>query len=420
MKSNAIKFPITVNHSRIKTLSAKIYSADNGGRPEYTLVYYNANGERKRIASRDLPALEVRAEEVLNDIATARPPEENALTASQREECVNLKAIFSEVSIAPLIGARHYVEAVKILGADLVIEAAREYHTRHCGGLEKKTIADAVSDFVAAKRNAGKSSRYISDLAHRLGRFSGFMPNKEVGDVTAADLQRFFDGLKLGAQSHNNFLRVLNSFFEHCKRRRCVRKDWDEIAAIDAMKRKASDVEIYTPDEIKKLIDCTKNGYRLFILLGAFAGLRSAEISRLDWSAINFTTGFIELKAGNTKTGSRRLIPIAPNLYEWLKGYYKSSGLVCPSYTGSFYRDLGSAVEKAGAKWKANALRHSFISYRLAETQSANQVALEAGNSPAMIFKHYRELVTPAQAKQYFAVTPVTPENVVRLASAAA
>jgi len=45
--------------------------------------------------------------------------------------------------------------------------------------------------------------------------------------------------------------------------------------------------------------------------------------------------------------------------------------------------------------WKRNAMRHSYISYRVAETQKVAQVALEAGNSPQMIFQHYRELVRP-------------------------
>ena len=56
--------------------------------------------------------------------------------------------------------------------------------------------------------------------------------------------------------------------------------------------------------------------------------------------------------------------------------------------------------------WRHNALRHSFCSYRLADVKNAAQVALEAGNSPQMIFKHYRELVTEEQAKDWFAITP--------------
>ena len=51
-------------------------------------------------------------------------------------------------------------------------------------------------------------------------------------------------------------------------------------------------------------------------------------------------------------------------------------------------------------------LRHSFISYRIANVKSADQVALEAGNSPAIIFKHYRELTTEEQAKEWFGIVP--------------
>jgi hypothetical protein len=57
-------------------------------------------------------------------------------------------------------------------------------------------------------------------------------------------------------------------------------------------------------------------------------------------------------------------------------------------------------------KWKHNALRHSFCSYRLAAIKSAAQVSLEAGNSPQMIFKHYRELVTEEDARNWFGIVP--------------
>jgi hypothetical protein len=39
-------------------------------------------------------------------------------------------------------------------------------------------------------------------------------------------------------------------------------------------------------------------------------------------------------------------------------------------------------------KWEANGLRHSFISYRLAILHDTARVALEAGNSPEVIFGH--------------------------------
>ena len=61
--------------------------------------------------------------------------------------------------------------------------------------------------------------------------------------------------------------------------------------------------------------------------------------------------------------------------------------------------------------WKHNALRHLFISYRVADIQNIPQVAMEAGNSPQMILKHYRELVRPKGAKEWFAIMPKTVEE---------
>jgi len=51
-----------------------------------------------------------------------------------------------------------------------------------------------------------------------------------------------------------------------------------------------------------------------------------------------------------------------------------------------------------------NGFRHSFCTYRLADIQNAAQVALEAGNSPTMLFRHYRELATKQTAEAWFSV----------------
>jgi hypothetical protein len=52
--------------------------------------------------------------------------------------------------------------------------------------------------------------------------------------------------------------------------------------------------------------------------------------------------------------------------------------------------------------------------------QSVAQVALEAGNSPKIIFANYRELVKPADAEKWFSIVPDKPANVVDAPMAAA
>jgi hypothetical protein len=103
-------------------------------------------------------------------------------------------------------------------------------------------------------------------------------------------------------------------------------------------------------------------------------------------------------------TASRRLVPIPENLKAWLKDRHQGTGKVVPQaqITGT----VSALAKFAKITWTHNALRHSYISYRVAEIQNVAQVALEAGNSPSIIFSNYRELVKAADAKKWFGITP--------------
>jgi len=48
----------------------------------------------------------------------------------------------------------------------------------------------------------------------------------------------------------------------------------------------------------------------------------------------------------------------------------------------------------------------SILDHRLERGPSADQVALEARNSPSIIFKYYRELTTEEQSVKWFSITP--------------
>ena len=71
-------------------------------------------------------------------------------------------------------------------------------------------------------------------------------------------------------------------------------------------------------------------------------------------------------------------------------------------------------AERPPAKCRARHNRHSYISYRVAQTQNVAQTALEAGNTPKIIFSNYRELVKPADAVKWFGIEPEVPENVIQ------
>jgi hypothetical protein len=63
-----------------------------------------------------------------------------------------------------------------------------------------------------------------------------------------------------------------------------------------------------------------------------------------------------------------------------------------------------------------NGARHSFISYRTAETRDVARVADECGNSVSTIKNHYRQLVTADAAKKFFAIRPKeTADNITNI-----
>jgi hypothetical protein len=70
-------------------------------------------------------------------------------------------------------------------------------------------------------------------------------------------------------------------------------------------------------------------------------------------------------------------------------------------------RKFRDAYSNAGfAEWPLDVLRHSFGTYRLPIMKSAESLALEMGNSPVVIFRHYRRAMNEATALAYFNITP--------------
>jgi integrase len=184
-------------------------------------------------------------------------------------------------------------------------------------------------------------------------------------------------------------------------------------------KKKGGRIAIYSPDELHSLLTHAESDLIPFLVVGAFAGLRSAEIERLDWREVDLVHGHVEVTAAKAKTASRRLVPISQNLKAWLTPLHKKTGRVFDVSTtgGNLTVRLHALANRAGLDgWRKNALRHSFISYRVAKVQNVSQVALEAGNSPQVIFSNYRELVKPAEAEKFFALVPApAPANVTRI-----
>ncbi|MCO5053407.1 MAG: tyrosine-type recombinase/integrase [Verrucomicrobiae bacterium] len=307
--------------------------------------------------------------------------------------------------------ASTYAQAYDLLGGDLILEAAKEYARRHAKRTPR-TVAEVAAEWLALQTQRGKSQRYLEDLRTRLPYISKAFA-LDVARVTTGDLQRWLDSMKAAPRTVKNYRAMLGGLFKFAEARGYLPKGDNPVSGTEQVQLRHTDpIEIYAPAELRRLLQAASPDFQPALALQAFAGLRSAEVLRLDWSDIKLRRGHIQINAEQAKTGSRRLVPIADNLRAWLERYARKSGLVFP-HSRAYFHELQAKTAQATAtadapalQWKHNALRHSYISYRVAETGDVARIALEAGNSATMIFRHYRELVTPEEALSWFELRP--------------
>jgi integrase len=357
------------------------------------------------------------------------------LTEAQAIEYVSASQALAPYNVSVGAGAGALAECLKVVADLSNLHAAVSFYAARYKRVTKKPVAEVVAELLTVKESRGASASYAKDLRVRLERFAEDC-SKDCCSVTTADVQAWLDALKLSPQSYRNYRTVLHTLFEFAVARGYAADN--PVEGAEKLKVRNGDIEIYKPIEIARLLEAARAKYPDYLpalAIGAFAGLRSAEIERLGWQDIDFTSRHIVVSASNAKTASRRIVPLCDNLAEWLADYSgRQQGKVWPGDSILFYKRqqqvaLATAVEADEAKgikaqkpieWKGNALRHSYASYRFALTGDAGRVAGECGNTAAVIHRHYRELVKPADAERWFNVRPAeAPSNVLPLAAVA-
>ena len=407
MKAKRHRFPIVVKRG---SSVVKIYR-DLKPTGTYYRVAYHIGGKRHRLHFNDLEKAIAEGEAKAAQLSRG---DVDAMQLSGKDRLVYGRAVEAvKKHGVPLdAAALEYSEARTILDGVGLVDAARFYARHHGRDIKRKAVADAVREMIEAKKIGGVSDVYLNDLRYSLGVFADCF-QCDLVSLTPNDVRGFFDSIKLGARSFNNFLRTLKTFCRFAQERGWLSKEADLLGSVKRRKDKSEPVEILTPQEMAALLSHSTPEIAPCLALAAFAGLRSEEILRLEWADVTRRPGFIEVAAHKAKTAARRLVPVTENLAHWLTPSRPGDGLVWPDTKAMFFKIRLSVAAQAGITWKPNILRHSFISYRLAEIQDVNRVALEAGNSPQMIFRHYRELATPEQAATWFAIAPQTALNVV-------
>jgi integrase len=400
VKAKRQRFPITIKRG---SCAVKIYR-DRKPTGTYYRVAYHLGGKRHRLHHNDLEKAVAEAEAKAAQLSRG---DIDAVQLTGRDRLVYGRALeaLRDHGLPLDAAALEYSEASKLLDGVPLVDAARFYSRHHGRGINRKSVADAVDAMVAAKTAKGVSAVYLADLRYRLGALKKAF-HCDVNALVPDDVAVFFERLRLSPRSYNNFLRTIRTFLKFAQNHGWLSKDVDLLARVEKRSEKRTPVEIFTPSQLTALLKNASAELAPCFALAAFGGLRSEEILRLDWADIERRPGFIEVAAHKAKTATRRIVPMSDNLACWLAIAPRNRERVWQHSKAWFFEAIRNAAADAKIKWKQNALRHSFISYRLAEIQDVNRVALEAGNSPQMIFRHYRELATPEQARTWSSIVP--------------
>ena len=331
-----------------------------------------------------------RAAEAWLRVTLARVEKEGAAAAVHMPEALRVEATAQAERLAPY---------------GKTLSDAVNFYVEHLAAVARTcTVSALVKELLAAKAQDGASELYVKDLRNRLDRFAETFGERPVATVRAPEIDDWLRALDLSPQSRNNYRTVLRTLFEFGVVRSYATENPVERTAKAKVIRPAP--AIFTPEQFRTLLERSPRDLVPWLAIGGLAGLRSAEIERLDWAEIDLGRRLIRVEAQKAKTAQRRLVHVSDNLAAWLAPLAQKAGPVADRDRVRVAR--AQAVRAAKMKsWPTNALRHSFASYHLAHHKNAASTAAELGHtSPVMLYRHYREVVLPDAAAAWWQVVP--------------
>lgn len=349
------------------------------------VVWYDSDGRRQRRSRATLKE----ADELVREISDALNAKRNGAMTLDDRQSYSL--------------AREIVEPFGYT----VLQAVREWE-RSKAPYRGKKVTEVIAELIAAKRREQLSGPYVDRLEDDLKSFAAAVP-EEIEQVRAPDIKRFLNGCKVGARRWNNLRDEVVTLFRFARSERYLPKDrTTEAEDVTKMKVARKTVAMFTPEELGIILESTRQVWKPWVLISAYAGIRTFEVLRMDWASFRWEQKLIDLPPEVTKVNERRIVPMCDALFESLESWRNATGPVCTDKVPQ--REIEQILAKVKLehpdfRWKHNALRHAYGSYRTALTQNVPQVALEMGNSVHMVKRHYLEAKTFEEGLRWFKIT---------------
>lgn len=286
---------------------------------------------------------------------------------------------------------------------------------------DRHPFGQVAGQFMAAKESArGRSRRNIRVLrSHVDAMMDRFGAETAIAQITIEDLEAYIHDGAPSARTRKNRRGTAVTLWRWARSRRLLP---DETTAAERTERPIIEQRVpatWTPAELAKMWNACPKSHRPWLALAAWAGVRVEECYQEDplsskdvirWR--DLSAGHLEIRPEVAKTKRRRIIPLCATLAAFLaeerarRADEPDDTPVCPGRPPSrdlpvINRAVTTILGEAVGGWKANALRHSFISYRAVQI-GLSRTALEAGNSETEARRSYHDAMTEADAVAWF------------------
>ena len=331
---------------------------------------------------------------------------------------------------------REAIAAVNMLkrsGSTKPLGFAVRYFLQHYKeAAESMTVESAVTEYTDEKSKELQrgliSSRQERAIKIEMKKLMGYFEQRIVGEIRPDELRDYLDK-PLGRskavpslKTWNNRRGYLSTFFKFCLIKKYVAEDpilqvpkfkvkkargtADTLSARDA-EAFMHWLESYQGPQNKDGSFWGQPGCMVpYYALTLFAGIRpdwkDGEIKKLQAKDFRFDTGVILVEPEASKVNEKRTIKIQPNLQRWLQRYPIADFPIIPERR---FRDLWVDVRKQ-RKLTHDVMRHTFISMTVGAFRSVGDASLQAGNSEAVIRKHYLDLKSVEEADAFWAIAP--------------
>jgi hypothetical protein len=251
-----------------------------------------------------------------------------------------------------------------------------------------QSVKTSVELFLSHLKEADCSHRYCQEFQWVLDRLDLFMDvSLPICQIPTKSWWGSLDAMGAG----NTARRKVSVFLNWCLQQGFI----NEVVKIPGKPSyPKGDIEILSNKDVSSLIQSCPSDLLGHIWLCLCLGLRVAEAEKVDHLSVKGNYLIVGAKAAKTQT--RRVLDIPEH-----HGHYAS--LIQPQVNLK-KRMLALREESEITKWPRNVMRHTAASHWLNRLQSAEAAALHLGNSPVMLHRHYKALVTKDESEEFFAI----------------